>query len=42
MKSPLISDDVIELGAHRFAGLGGHVCLRLLRALFNGEKKMEP
>jgi ArsR family transcriptional regulator len=40
MKPSLISDEAIELVAHRFAILGEPMRLRLLRALFDGEKNV--
>jgi len=40
MKSSMISDDAIELVARRFAVLGEPMRLRLLRALFDGEKNV--
>jgi ArsR family transcriptional regulator len=40
MKPSLISDEAIELVAHRFAVLGEPMRLRLLRALFDGEKNV--
>ncbi len=40
MKHSLISDEAIELVAHRFAVLGEPMRLRLLRALFDGEKNV--
>jgi DNA-binding transcriptional ArsR family regulator len=38
----LVSDEAIQLVARRFAGLGEPMRLRLLRALFDGEKEIEP
>ena len=40
MKPSLISDEAIELVAHRFAVLGEPMRLRLLRTLFDGEKNV--
>jgi ArsR family transcriptional regulator len=38
MKPSLVSDEALELVARRFAVLGEPMRLRLLRALFDGEK----
>jgi DNA-binding transcriptional ArsR family regulator len=40
MKPSLVSDQAIELVARRFAVLGEPMRLRLLRALFDGEKNV--
>jgi DNA-binding transcriptional ArsR family regulator len=40
MKPSLVSDDALELVARRFAVLGEPMRLRLLRALFDGEKNV--
>ena len=40
MKPSLVSDEALELVARRFAVLGEPMRLRLLRALFDGEKNV--
>ena len=40
MKPSLVSDDALDLVARRFAVLGEPMRLRLLRALFDGEKSV--